>query len=130
MKNKRAIQFALAGLVVTLALQIVGYRLDHAVPPVTLENQAIYNWLTLFFSPAAFLLRLGDPDAPIFAGWITFTIVLSSNGLLYAALYGVFQAFRLRLQYKLAHENIPVIAELHPERIVRVSIPNWRPRRA
>ena len=130
MKNKRVLQFALAGLLIALILQVAGYRLDHAISPVALENQALYNWLTLFFSPVAFFLRLGNPDGPIVAGWATFFAVLLTNGLLYAAFCQVCQAFRLRLQYKLAHENIPVVAELHPERIVRLRLPYWRPRRA
>jgi len=129
MKNKRVFQFALAGLVIAVALQIAGYRLDHAVPQVPLENQALYNWLTLFFSPIAFFLRFGNPDGPIVAGWTTFFIVLLSNIFLYALFCRVCQAFFLRLQYKLAHENIPFVAKLHPERVIRLALPNWRPRR-
>jgi len=130
MKNKRVIQFALAGLLIALALQLAGYRLDHAAPRATLENQTLYNWLTLFFSPVAFFLRLGNPDAPIVAGWTTFFAVLLSNGLLYAAFCRICQAFFLRVQYKLAHENITVAAKLHPERVVRLACPQWKPRRA
>lgn len=129
MKNKRVLQFALAGVVIALALLLAGCLLDHVAPRVTLENQALYNWLTFFFSPVAFFLRLDNPDAPIVAGWITFFVVLFSNGLLYAASYSLCRAFFLRLQYKIAHENIPVVVELYPERVVRLRLPNWRPRR-
>jgi len=130
MKNKRVFQFALAGLVVALALQMAGYRMDHAVPRIPLDNQVIYNWLTLFFSPVAFFLRIGSPEGPIVGGWRTFFAVLASNAFLYAALYCIAQAFFVRLQIKLAHENIPALVQLHPERVIRVTSPNWKSRRA
>jgi len=127
--NKRVFQFALAGLLAALALQLAGYHLDHTVPRLTLENQAFYNWLTLFFSPVAFFLRLANPDGPIVAGWTTFLVSILSNAFLFAAFYRACQAFLLRLQYKLAHENISVVAKLHPERVIHLPSPNWRPRR-
>lgn len=127
--NKHALQFALAGLLIALVLQLVGYLLDHAAPRLTLENQVLYNWLTLVLSPVAFFLRLGDADGPIVAGWTTFLITLFTNALLYAVFCGVCQALLLRLRIKLAHENIPVVAQLHPERVIRLASPNWRPRR-
>jgi len=130
MKNKRVVQFALAGLLIALALQLKGYQLDHAVPRVALQNQTLYNWLTLFFSPVAFFLRLGKPDVPIVSGWITSLIVIFGNALVYAAFFHFCQALFLRLQYKLAHENIPLVAKCHPERVIRLSLPDWRPRRA
>jgi len=129
MKNKRVLQFGLVGLLTALTLQLVGYRLDHAVPRVALESQMLYNWLTLFFSPVAFFLRLGNPDTPVATGWTTFFIILLSNGLLYAAFCRICQAFFFHLQYKLAHENIPVVAKLHPERVTRLASPEWKPRR-
>lgn len=130
MKNKRVFQFAIAGLLIGLTLQVVGYRLDHVVPRPALENQALYNWLTLFFSPVAFFLRLANPDGPIVASWTTFSAVLLSNAILYVAFCRACQVLFARLQYKLTHENISVAAKLHPERIIRLSLPNWRPRRA
>jgi len=130
MKNARVFQFAAAGLLVALVLQLAGYSLDHTVPRVTLENQALYNWLTLFFSPMAFFLRLGNPEGPIVAGWATLFIVLTSNAFLYAVLWGTGRAFIHRLRYKIAHENISLVADRHPERVIRISLPNWRPRRA
>jgi len=128
-KYKRAIQFALAGLLIALALQIVGYRFDHAVPRVTLERQALYNWLTLLSSPAAFFLRLGNPEGPIVAGWTTFFIVLFSNAILYAAFCRVCQLFLLRLRHKLAFEDISLVTQRHPERVIPLASPDWRPRR-
>jgi len=130
MKNKRVFQFAIAGLLAALALQLVGYRLDHAVPRLALENQVLYNWLTLFFSPVAFFLRLANPDGAIVGGWTTFLAVLISNVVLYAAFCRACQVFFARLQHKLTHENIQVTAKLHPERVIQLSLPNWRPRRA
>jgi len=130
MKNKRVFQFAIAGLLAGLTLELVGYRLDHLVPRLALENQVIYNWLTLFFSPVAFVLRLANPDGPIVGGWTTFFVALFSNVILYAAFCRAGQLFFARLQHKLTHENIPDAARLHPERVIRVSPPNWRPRSA
>jgi hypothetical protein len=56
--------------------------MDQAVPHIPLGNQVVYNRLTLCFLPVAFFLRLGSPDAPIFAGWSTFLVVLFSNVLM------------------------------------------------
>ncbi len=130
MRNKRVLQFSLAGLLIALALQVAGYLIDHAVPRIALGDQAVYNWLTLLLSPASFFLRLGDPEGPIVAGWSSFLVVLPSNALLYAVSCRAAQAFLLRFQVKLAHENIPALAERHPERIIRLSTPHWKPRRA
>lgn len=130
MRNKRILQFALAGLLVAFALQVGGYRMDHAVPRVTLGNQGIYNWFTLFFSPVAFFLRLRNPEGPIVAGWGVFLVVLSSNVLLYAAFCKAGQLFFERLQQKLVHENIPQMAQRYPERVIRLASPAWKPRRA
>ena len=130
MMNKRVLQFALAGLLIALALQVGGYRIDHAAPRAALGDQVAYNWLTLLFSPVAFFLRLGNPGGPIVAGWSSFLVVLITNALFYAAFCRVAQAFVLRFQVKLAHENIPALAQRHPERIIRLSAPHWKPRRA
>jgi len=105
MNNKRMVQFALAGLLTALVLQAVGYRMDLTVPRIQLGNQAVYNWLTLCFTPGAFFLRLGNPDGPIFAGWSTFVVVLFSNVILYAGFCKFCQAFFARLGQKLAYEN-------------------------
>ncbi|HYL86029.1 MAG TPA: hypothetical protein VE263_17530 [Candidatus Angelobacter sp.] len=130
MKNKRVLQFALAGLLMALALQLIGYRMDHTVPRIALGNQGIYNWLTLLFSPVAFFLRFGNPEAPIVAGWGTLLAVLSSNVFLYAAFCKAGQLFLARLQQKLVRENIPLMAQRHPERVIRLTSPQWKPRRA
>jgi hypothetical protein len=129
MKNNRVVQFALAGLLIALALQLAGYRLDHTAPRVTLQDMALYNWLTLLFSPLAFFLRLGDPEGPIVAGWKTSVAVLVSNAVIYAAFCGVCQAILMRLRVKLTYEKLPFAAQLHPERVIRVASPNWRHRR-
>jgi hypothetical protein len=111
MKSKRIIQFALAGLLIALLLQAVGYRLDHAAARIPLASQALYNWLTLLFSPLAFFLRLGNPDAPLAAGWATFLVILFTNASLYGTLCKLCQLFFLRLRQKLKHESPLVPAE-------------------
>ena len=130
MRNKRVLQFALAGLLIALALEVAGYGMDQAVPRTALGDQAVYNWLTLLFSPFALILRLSNPEGPIVAGWNSFFVVLLANAFLYALLCRGAQMFLLRFQVKLTHENIPALADRHPERIIRLASPNWRPRRA
>jgi hypothetical protein len=110
MNNKRVLQFAFAGLLVALALEAVGYRMDLAVPHLKLEDQVLYNWLTLCFSPATFFLRLGAPDGPIAASRTTFFAALFSNFVLYAAFYKGGQILIVRLKQKLAHENALLVA--------------------
>jgi hypothetical protein len=129
MKNKRMFQFALAGLVTALSLQAVGYRMDQDVPHIQLGNQAVYNWLTLCFSPVAFFLRLGNPDAPIFGGWGTLLIALFSNVVLYAAICRVCQVLFGRLTQKLAYENGMVLARVYSKpvcRLVDSKLKAWR----
>jgi len=92
-------------LLTALVMQAVGYRMDMAVPHIQLGNQAVYNWLTLCFTPVAFFLRMGNPDAPIFGGWSTFVVVLFSNVLLYAGFCRFCQVFFVRLNQKLSYEN-------------------------
>ena len=123
-------QFALAGLLIALALEVAGYYMDQAVPSIPLGDQVVFNWLTLFFAPLAFILRLSNPEGPIVAGWSSFFVVLLMNAFLYAILCRAAQTFLLRFQVKLTHENIPALAQRHPERIIRLASPNWRPRRA
>lgn len=123
-------QFALAGLLIALALEVAGYRMDQAVPSIPLGDQVVFNWLTLFFAPLAFILRLSNPEGSIVAGWSSFFVVLLTNAFLYAILCRAAQTFLLRFQVKLTHENIPALAQCHPERIIRLASPNWRPRRA
>jgi hypothetical protein len=130
MNNKRTFQFAFAGLLTATVLQAVGYRMDLSVPHIPLGNQVVYNWLTLCFSPVAFILRLGNPDAPIFAGWSTFSVVLFSNVILYSAFCKFCQVFLGRLSQKLAFERgmIPARAYSKPE--FRMVDSKWKPRRA
>jgi hypothetical protein len=130
MKSKRIIQFALAGLLIALILQAIGYRLDHAAARMPLASQALYNWLTLFLSPLAFFLRLGNPDGPIWAGWTTFLAVLLGNAILYAVLCKTGQLLSRRVQYKLAHENLSLLAKTYPEHVIHLAAPDWRHRRA
>jgi hypothetical protein len=129
MKNKRMFQFAFAGLLTALVLQAVGYRMDLAVPHIQLGNQVVYNWLTLCFAPVAFFLRLGNPDAPLFAGWSTFVIILFSNVLTYAAFCRFCQIFFTRLGEKLAHENGMTLARIYSKPAFRLVESKWKPRR-
>jgi hypothetical protein len=129
MKNKRMFQFAFVGLLTALVLQAVGYRMDLAVPHIQLGNQVVYNWLTLCFSPVAFFLRLGNPDAPIFAGWSTFVIVLFSNVLTYAAFCRFCQIFFARLREKLAYENGMTLARSYSKPAFRLVDSKLKPRR-
>jgi hypothetical protein len=120
MKNKRMFQFAFAGLLTALVLQAVGYRMDLAVPHIQLGNQIVYNWLTLCFTPAAFFLRMANPDAAIFAGWSTFVIVLFSNVLLYAGFCRFCQVFFARLGEKLAYGNGMALARIYSKPAFRL----------
>jgi hypothetical protein len=129
MKNKRVFQFAFAGLLTALVLQAVGYRMDLAVPHIQLGNQIVYNWLTLCFFPVAFFLRLGNPNAPLFAGWSTFVIVLFSNVLLYAGFCSFCQVFFARLGEKLANENGMTLARSYSKPTFRLVDSKWKPRR-
>jgi hypothetical protein len=129
MKNKRMFQFAFAGLLTALVLQAVGYRMDLAVPHIQLGNQVAYNWLTLCFAPVAFFLRLGNPDAPLFAGWSTFVIVLFSNALMYAGFCRFCQIFFARLEEKLAHENGKTLARSYSKPAFRLVDSKWKPGR-
>lgn len=129
MHNKRMLQFAFAGLLTALVLQAAGYRMDLAVPHIQLGNQIIYNWLTLWFTPAAFFLRLGNPDAAIFAGWGTFAVVLFSNVLLYAGFCKTCQIFFVCLGQKLAYENGMILARSYSKptfRLVNSKLKTWR----
>jgi hypothetical protein len=129
MKNKRMFQFAFAGLLTALVLQAVGYRMDLAAPHIQLGNQLVYNWLTLCFTPIAFLLRTGNPDAPIFTGWSTFAIVLFSNVLLYAGFCRFCQVFFARIGLKLAHENRMVLARSYSKPTFHLVNSKLKPRR-
>ncbi len=93
MKNKRMLQFAIVGLLAAMVLQAVGYRMDQAAPHFKLEDQVFYNWLTLLFSPLAFLLRLHAPDGPIVLNWKFFLVALFGNVILYAAVCKALQVF-------------------------------------
>jgi hypothetical protein len=130
MKNKRMTQFAFAGLLTALVLQAVGYRIDQAFPHIQLGNQVVYNWLTLCFSPVAFFLRLGNPDAPIFAGWSTFFVVIFSNVILYAGFCKFCQVFFGRLAEKLAFEQGMVPARAYSKPQFRMVDSKWKPGRA
>jgi hypothetical protein len=85
MKKPRTLQFAAAGASISLMLVAVGYRIDAAVPAITLDQQVLYNWLTLLLSPASFLVRLTNPDAPIVPSAAFAAGVIAINALWYAA---------------------------------------------
>jgi hypothetical protein len=129
MKDKRMFQFAFAGLLTALVLQAVGYRMDLTAPHIQLGNQVVYNWLTLCFSPVAFFLRLGNPDAAIFAGWGTFAVVLFCNVLLYAGFCRFCQVFFARLGEKLAQANGMTLARSYSKPAFRLVDSKWKPRR-
>lgn len=129
MKNKQLFQFAFAGLLAALVLQAVGYRMDLAVTHVHLGNQVAYNWLTLCLTPVAFFLRLGNPDAPLFAGWSTFAVVLFSNALMYAGFCRFCQIFFARLGEKLALENGMTLARSYSKPAFRLVDSKLKPRR-
>ena len=130
MRNKRIWQFAIAGSVMALTLQGIGYWMDHMAPRIPLGNQFFYNWLALLFSPLGFFLRFGNPDGPIVAGWTSFLAVLLSNVALYTASCKIGQLCFAHLAQRLVGENIPRVAQRHPERIIRLASPDWKPRRA
>ena len=128
MKNTRVLRFAMGGLVLALALEAWGYAMDHTVPRPLLGDQVLYNWLTLWLSPLGFFLRLSNPDGPIVASVRSFLAVVLSNALLYGVLSKAGQLCFARLRQKLLHENIALVAKSHPERIIRLVAPNWKPR--
>ena len=128
MKNKRIFQFAMTGLLLAFALEAWGYAMDYVAPRPLLGDPALYNWLTLLLSPLGFFIRLGNPEGPIVTGWRSFLAVVMSNALLYAVLCKAGQLCFTRLHQKLLHEDIPVVAKSHPERIIRLAAPDWKPR--
>lgn len=129
MKNTRMFQFAFAGLLTALVLQAVGHRMDVTVPHIQIGNQVVYNWLTLCFTPVAFLLRMGNPDAPIFAGWTTFAVILFSNVILYAGFCKFCQIFFVRLGQKLAYENGMALARSYSKPSFRLVDSKMKARR-
>ncbi len=129
MKNKRMLQFAFAGLLAAVVLQAVGYRIDQAVPHIKLENQVLYNWLTLFLSPLAFFFRLDAPDGPIALSWKSFLVALFSNVILYAAVCKACQVSFGRLQQKLANEDALLSADSRSGRASQLAASEWNPRR-
>jgi len=85
MKKPRTLHFAAAGAFISLMLAVAGHRMDSAIPATHLEQQVLYNWLALILSPASFLLRLTDPDAPIVPSVSFAAAVIALNALWYAA---------------------------------------------
>jgi len=80
----RVARSAAIGSVISLALAVVGHRLDTAVPAIPLDHQVLYNWAVLLLSPVSFLARLTNPDGAIVAS-LSFALVAAAfNGLCYA----------------------------------------------
>jgi hypothetical protein len=90
MKKPRTLQFATAGAFISLLLAAVGHRLDLAVPAIRLDQQVLYNWLSLILSPASFLLRLRNPDGPIVPGFLFAGAAIALNALWYAAVRNIY----------------------------------------
>jgi len=90
MKKPRTLQFAVAGAFISLILAVAGYRMDSAIPEINIEHQVPYNWLALILSPASFLLRLTNPDAPIVPSVSFAAAVIALNALWYAAVRHVY----------------------------------------
>jgi hypothetical protein len=94
MDKPRLARFAAVGAAVSLFLAAVGYRLDAAVPAIPLDHQILYNWATLFLSPASFFLRLNAPDAAIVPGLSFVLVAAAFNASWYAFFAWSFSAFR------------------------------------
>jgi hypothetical protein len=90
MKKPRTLQFATAGAFISLLLAAVGHRMDLAVPAIRLDQQVLYNWLSLIFAPASFLLRLRNPDGLIVPGFLFAAAAIALNALWYAAVRNVY----------------------------------------
>lgn len=105
MKNNRIFQFAVAGFSTALLLLAVGYAADHAAVRVPLEEQVLYNWLSLLFTPIIVLFRLTNPDGPIVASWSAAVICMLVNAGYYALSGKFCQIVFSRLSYKLRHEE-------------------------
>src|SRR5271165_5998893 len=84
MANLCILQFALAGLLTAMALQAIGFGIYRTAPHNGLDNQVLYNWLSLLFAPVSLLPRLTNPDAPLFASWSTALLVAIGNTAYYA----------------------------------------------
>jgi hypothetical protein len=96
-RKLRVARVAAVGAFVSLSLAAIGYRLDTAVPAISLDRQILYNWLTLLLSPISFLLRLKEPDSAIVPGIFFVLIAAASNAALYAFLCWSFSAVRQSL---------------------------------
>lgn len=90
MKKPRTVPFAAAGAFLSLLLAAVGHRMDLAVPAIRLDQQVLYNWITLILSPASFLLRLRNPDGPIVPSFFFATAAIALNALWYASVRTIY----------------------------------------
>jgi hypothetical protein len=82
-QTPKILRFAAVGACISFILAAAGYRIDLAVPSISLNQQLFYNWLTLFLSPISFFLRLRAPDSPIAPSFLFVIGTAACNSLWY-----------------------------------------------
>jgi len=127
-KSKVA-RYAAIGAIVSLLFAAIGHRFDAAVPAIPLNDQVLFNWLTLILAPVSFLLRFNDPDAAIVPG-LSFALGAAVlNACWYAFLCWSLQAMRHALRAPAsvpAPANVPAQPTVTESRSTRRTSPSER----